>query len=116
CLTNSASVCFIGCQEYKVSSFEQRLISEIEFRLERLPVEESDDDIQHDDDLLRDCVAPYIDHKLKHFKVFEGMPVTFTCKVIGDPKPKVRGHRSWNIIPGYQCCECYQERKLRCAT
>ncbi|XP_047657542.1 palladin isoform X3 [Tachysurus fulvidraco] len=76
-------------QEYKVSSFEQRLISEIEFRLERLPVEESDDDVQHDDDPLRDCVAPYIDHKLKHFKVFEGMPVTFTCKVIGDPKPKV---------------------------
>ncbi|KAK3516204.1 hypothetical protein QTP70_005705 [Hemibagrus guttatus] len=76
-------------QEYKVSSFEQRLISEIEFRLERSPVEESDDDVQHDDDPLRDCVAPFFDHKLKHFKVFEGMPVTFSCKVIGDPKPKV---------------------------
>ncbi|XP_034169508.2 palladin isoform X3 [Pangasianodon hypophthalmus] len=76
-------------QEYKVSSFEQRLISEIEFRLERSPVEESDDDVQHDDSPLGDCVAPYFDHKLKHFKVFEGMPVTFSCKVIGDPKPKV---------------------------
>ncbi|KAF3834566.1 hypothetical protein F7725_027124 [Dissostichus mawsoni] len=58
-------------QEYKVSSFEQRLISEIEFRLERSPVEESDED------------------KIKHYKVFEGMPVTFSCKVTGDPKPKV---------------------------
>ncbi|KAJ0032193.1 hypothetical protein NQD34_002274 [Periophthalmus magnuspinnatus] len=77
-----------GQQEYKVSSFEQRLISEIEFRLERSPVEESDDDIQHDEDCI-DGEAPVFDQKLKHCKVFEGMPVTFSCKVTGDPKPKV---------------------------
>ncbi|KAG7488838.1 hypothetical protein MATL_G00038660 [Megalops atlanticus] len=76
-------------QEYKVSSFEQRLISEIEFRLERSPVEESDDDVQHDEDAPGQWVAPFFDQKLKHFKVFEGMPVTFSCKVIGDPKPKI---------------------------
>ncbi|XP_058612424.1 palladin isoform X5 [Onychostoma macrolepis] len=75
-------------KEYKVSSFEQRLISEIEFRLERSPVEESDDDVQHDEDTPGE-VAPFFDQKLKHYKVFEGMPVTFSCKVIGDPKPKV---------------------------
>ncbi|XP_021324298.2 palladin isoform X5 [Danio rerio] len=77
-----------GQQEYKVSSFEQRLISEIEFRLERSPVEESDDDVQHDEDAPGE-VAPSFDQKLKHYKVFEGMPVTFSCKVMGDPKPKV---------------------------
>uniref|UniRef100_A0A8C4GLR6 Palladin n=1 Tax=Dicentrarchus labrax TaxID=13489 RepID=A0A8C4GLR6_DICLA len=76
-------------QEYKVSSFEQRLISEIEFRLERSPVEESDDDVQHDEDSTGKGVAPTFDQKLKHYKVFEGMPVTFSCKVHGDPKPKV---------------------------
>uniref|UniRef100_A0A665T502 Palladin n=1 Tax=Echeneis naucrates TaxID=173247 RepID=A0A665T502_ECHNA len=76
-------------QEYKVSSFEQRLISEIEFRLERSPVEESDDDIQHDDDSAGQGTAPSFVQKLKHYKVFEGMPVTFSCKVNGDPKPKV---------------------------
>uniref|UniRef100_A0A3B3WG38 Palladin n=1 Tax=Poecilia mexicana TaxID=48701 RepID=A0A3B3WG38_9TELE len=76
-------------QEYKVSSFEQRLISEIEYRLERSPVEESDDDIQHDEDSAGQGVAPSFDQKLKHYKVFEGMPVTFSCKVHGDPKPKV---------------------------
>ncbi|KAM7410411.1 hypothetical protein PAMA_001718 [Pampus argenteus] len=76
-------------QEYKVSSFEQRLISEIEFRLERSPVEESDEDVQHDEDSAGRGVAPSFDQKLKHFKVFEGMPVTFSCKVNGDPKPKV---------------------------
>ncbi|XP_071342944.1 palladin isoform X3 [Trachinotus anak] len=76
-------------QEYKVSSFEQRLISEIEFRLERSPVEESDDDVQHDEDSAGQGVAPSFDQKLRHFKVFEGMPVTFSCKVRGDPTPKV---------------------------
>ncbi|KAJ8397490.1 hypothetical protein AAFF_G00437660 [Aldrovandia affinis] len=76
-------------KEYKVSSFEQRLISEIEFRLERSPVEESDDDVQHDEDEPGQRVAPFFNQKLKHFKVFEGMPVTFSCKVIGDPKPKI---------------------------
>uniref|UniRef100_A0A1A7WJI6 Palladin n=1 Tax=Iconisemion striatum TaxID=60296 RepID=A0A1A7WJI6_9TELE len=78
-----------GQQEYKVSSFEQRLISEIEFRLERSPVEESDDDVQHDEDSAGRGVAPSFDQKLKHYKVFEGMPVTFSCKIKGDPKPKV---------------------------
>ncbi|KAK6493914.1 palladin [Huso huso] len=77
-------------QEYKVSSFEQRLISEIEFRLERSPVEESDDEVQHEEgEVPGERVPPFFDHKIKHYKVFEGMPITFTCKVIGDPKPKI---------------------------
>ncbi|XP_062306109.1 palladin [Osmerus eperlanus] len=78
-----------GTQEYKVSSFEQRLISEIEFRLERSPVEESDEDVEHDDQPPDQGGAPCFLHKLKHYKLFEGMPVTFSCKVTGDPKPKV---------------------------
>ncbi|XP_066576058.1 palladin isoform X1 [Amia ocellicauda] len=86
----SISRSFIPQKEYKVSSFEQRLISEIEFRLERSPVEESDDEVQHDEgDAPGQQVAPFFDLKLKHYKVFEGMPVTFSCKVIGDPKPKI---------------------------
>ncbi|XP_005478905.1 palladin isoform X4 [Oreochromis niloticus] len=76
-------------QEYKVSSFEQRLISEIEYRLERSPVEESDDDVEHDENSAGRGVAPSFDQKLKHYKVFEGMPVTFSCKLKGDPKPKI---------------------------
>ncbi|XP_071663816.1 palladin isoform X6 [Patagioenas fasciata] len=76
-------------QEYKVSSFEQRLISEIEYRLERSPVEESDDEVQHGDELLDNSISPYFEIKLKHYKIFEGMPVTFTCRVAGNPKPKI---------------------------
>ncbi|XP_005309792.2 palladin isoform X2 [Chrysemys picta bellii] len=76
-------------QEYKVSSFEQRLISEIEYRLERSPVEESDDEVQHGDKPTDNSVAPYFEMKLKHYKIFEGMSVTFTCRVAGNPKPKI---------------------------
>ncbi|XP_029606726.1 palladin isoform X2 [Salmo trutta] len=87
--SSSSDIESVPQKEYKVSSFEQRLISEIEFRLERSPVEESDDDVQHDEDSTGQGVVPFFDSKLKHYKVFEGMPVTFSCKVIGDPKPKI---------------------------
>uniref|UniRef100_A0A8C3D5X5 Palladin n=1 Tax=Corvus moneduloides TaxID=1196302 RepID=A0A8C3D5X5_CORMO len=76
-------------QEYKVSSFEQRLISEIEYRLERSPVEESDDEVQHGDESIDNSMSPYFEIKLKHYKIFEGMPVTFMCRVAGNPKPKI---------------------------
>nr|XP_015203118.1 PREDICTED: myopalladin isoform X1 [Lepisosteus oculatus] len=76
-------------QEYKVSSFEQRLMSEIEFRLERTPVDESDDEIQHDEIPTGKCIAPIFDKKLKHFRVMEGASLSFTCKVVGIPVPKV---------------------------
>lgn len=77
-------------QEYKVSNFEQRLMNEIEFRLERTPVEESDDEVQHDDVPTGRCIAPIFDKKLKNFKATEGVPVTFSCKIVGIPVPKVR--------------------------
>ncbi|XP_054432045.1 palladin isoform X2 [Pteronotus mesoamericanus] len=76
-------------QEYKVSSCEQRLISEIEYRLERSPVDESGDEVQYGDVPVENGMAPFFEMKLKHYKIFEGMPVTFTCKVTGNPKPKI---------------------------
>ncbi|XP_015799338.1 myopalladin isoform X2 [Nothobranchius furzeri] len=76
-------------EEYKISNFEHRLMSEIEFRLERTPVEESDDEVQHDDIPTGKCIAPIFEKKLKNFKAIEGVPVTFTCKVMGIPPPKV---------------------------
>ncbi|KAM9607877.1 palladin isoform 2-T2 [Trichechus inunguis] len=76
-------------QEYKVSSCEQRLISEIEYRLERSPVDESGDDVPYGDAPVENGMAPFFETKLKHYKIFEGMPVTFTCRVAGNPKPKI---------------------------
>ncbi|XP_054432046.1 palladin isoform X3 [Pteronotus mesoamericanus] len=78
-----------GQKEYKVSSCEQRLISEIEYRLERSPVDESGDEVQYGDVPVENGMAPFFEMKLKHYKIFEGMPVTFTCKVTGNPKPKI---------------------------
>ncbi|XP_015716392.1 palladin isoform X4 [Coturnix japonica] len=90
CSTDTSAVSPMDVQkEYKVSSFEQRLISEIEYRLERSPVEESDDEVQHGDEPVDNSASPYFEIKLKHYKIFEGMPVTFTCKVAGNPKPKI---------------------------
>lgn len=53
-------------------------------------MEESDDEVQHGDEPIDNSMSPYFEIKLKHYKIFEGMPVTFTCKVAGNPKPKVR--------------------------
>lgn len=53
-------------------------------------MEESDDEVQHGDEPIDNSMSPYFEMKLKHYKIFEGMPVTFTCKVAGNPKPKVR--------------------------
>ncbi|CAL9688202.1 unnamed protein product [Knipowitschia caucasica] len=76
-------------EEYRISNFEQRLLSEIEFRLERTPVEESDDEVQHEDVPTGKCIAPLFDKKLKNFRAMEGVPVTFSCKLVGVPVPKV---------------------------
>ncbi|XP_006081941.1 palladin isoform X2 [Myotis lucifugus] len=78
-----------GQKEYKVSSCEQRLISEIEYRLERSPVDESGDEAHYADVPVENGVAPVFEMKLKHYKIFEGMPVTFTCRVTGNPQPKI---------------------------
>lgn len=52
-------------------------------------MEESDDEVQHGDEPVDNSMSPYFEIKLKHYKIFEGMPVTFTCKVAGNPKPKI---------------------------
>lgn len=94
-------------QEYKVSNFEQRLMSEIEFRLERTPVEESDDEVQHDDVPSGKCIAPIFDKKLKNFRAMEGVPVTFSCKVVGIPLPKVRGQQKQRHSPSLSSLTLY---------
>ena len=69
-------------------------MSEIEFRLERTPVEESDDEVQHDDVPTGKCIAPIFDKKLRNFRAMEGVPVTFSCKILGVPVPKVRSRQA----------------------
>lgn len=52
-------------------------------------MDESGDEVQYGDVSVENGMAPFFEMKLKHYKIFEGMPVTFTCRVAGNPKPKV---------------------------
>lgn len=79
-------------------------MNEIEFRLERTPVDESDDEIQHDEIPTGKCIAPIFDKRLKHFRVTEGSPVTFTCKIVGIPVPKVGEDEQPVNQPTVQIC------------
>eukprot|EP00079_Xenopus_tropicalis_P011249 XP_002936911.2 PREDICTED: myopalladin isoform X2 [Xenopus tropicalis] len=102
--------------EYKISSFEQRLMNEIEFRLERTPVDESDDEVQHDEIPTGKCIAPIFDRRLKHFRVVEGTSVTFTCKVVGIPIPKVYWFKDGKQISKKdQHCKMQREADGTCA-
>lgn len=52
-------------------------------------MEETGDEVQEAEVPVENAAAPFFEMKLKHYKIFEGMPVTFTCRVAGSPKPKV---------------------------
>lgn len=54
-------------------------------------MDESGDEAQYPDVPAESAAAPFFEMKLKHYKIFEGMPVTFTCRVAGNPTPKVSG-------------------------
>jgi len=73
-------------------------MSEIEFRLERTPVDESDDEVQHDDVPTGRCIAPVFSRKLRNFRAVEGVPVTFSCRVLGIPSPKVKGGGGGGVL------------------
>nr|XP_021384716.1 myopalladin isoform X2 [Lonchura striata domestica] len=44
---------------------------------------------QHEEIPTGKYIAPIFDKRLKHFRVMEGFPITFTCKIVGIPVPKV---------------------------
>lgn len=76
-------------------------MNEIEFRLERTPVDESDDEVQHEEIPTGKYIAPIFDKRLKHFRVMEGSPITFTCKIVGIPVPKVCHSPGKGTKPNY---------------
>ena len=82
-------------QEFKVSSFEQRLMQEIEYREGKVRLA-SETETEYDTDQPEEKVsatqayAPQIHQSLKDFRLMEGSDATFVCKVTGRPRPKVR--------------------------
>jgi len=77
-------------QEYKVSSFEQRLINEIEYRLEQSPpvVEDPEDDV-FEEVVIGSEKLPAFVIPLKNFSVTVGTSASLVCQVMATPKPKV---------------------------
>nr|CAB3264639.1 palladin-like [Phallusia mammillata] len=77
-------------QEYKVSNFEQRLMNEIEYRLERTPpVNEDPDDAIFDEVSVADQASPTFISRLKNFKALDCTSAKFTCQVSAKPTAKV---------------------------
>lgn len=65
-------------------------MNEIEFRLERTPGDESDDEIQHDEIPTGKCIAPIFDKRLKHFRVTKALS-DIHLQNCWDTCPKGRG-------------------------
>lgn len=65
-------------------------MNEIEFRLERTPVDESGDEIQHDRIPHGQVYSSHLWQKTQALPGHRGS-VTFTCKIVGIPVPKVGG-------------------------
>ncbi|XP_078487201.1 palladin isoform X6 [Ciona intestinalis] len=77
-------------QEYKVSSFEQRLMNEIEYRLERSPpVLEDPEDGMYEDVPVEQQKPPVFGNVLKNFKAMDGTSTKFSCRVAAIPSAKV---------------------------
>ncbi|XP_076824178.1 palladin-like isoform X6 [Clavelina lepadiformis] len=85
-----AAILEIEPQEYKISTFEQRLMNEIEYRLERTPpVNEDPEDAIFEEVPEAEQTTPGFTSTLKNFKAMDGTSAKFVCRVSGKPKPKI---------------------------
>uniref|UniRef100_A0A7M4F8R8 Ig-like domain-containing protein n=1 Tax=Crocodylus porosus TaxID=8502 RepID=A0A7M4F8R8_CROPO len=87
--------------EFHISSFEERLIKEIELRIIKTTLEEL---LEEDGEEMMievaesDATEAGFDLRLKNFRTFEGMGVTFTCKMTGYPSPKIAWYKDGKRI------------------
>ncbi|XP_072300384.1 titin-like isoform X2 [Eucyclogobius newberryi] len=82
---------FISETEFMVSSFEERIIHEIELRIMRITYMELviEDGEQMETIAEHEAVQPVFDTPVKNYRVVDGMGVTFHCKMTGNPLPKI---------------------------
>ena len=77
-------------QEFKVSTFEQRLMKTVTVREGKVKIfSETETEYETDAPEGDASQAPEIVQPLKDFRLMEGNDVTFVAKVIGNPRPKV---------------------------
>lgn len=81
-------------QEFKVSSFEKRLMKEIYYRAGKVRIA-SETETEYDSEQPEERImpaqvtAPTFATPLKDVRLIEGADATLTCRIAGRPKPKV---------------------------
>uniref|UniRef100_H0XTM2 Ig-like domain-containing protein n=1 Tax=Otolemur garnettii TaxID=30611 RepID=H0XTM2_OTOGA len=93
---------FVEDQEFHISSFEERLIKEIEYRiikttLEEL-LEEDGEEKMAVDVSESEAVESAFELRIKNYRILEGMSVTFHCKMSGYPLPKIAWYKDGKRI------------------
>nr|XP_058909566.1 titin isoform X6 [Kogia breviceps] len=93
---------FVEDQEFHISSFEERLIKEIEYRIIKTTLEElleEDGEEKMAVDISEsEAVEAGFDLRVKNYRIFEGMGVTFHCKMSGYPLPKIAWYKDGKRI------------------
>ncbi|XP_060033624.1 titin isoform X1 [Erinaceus europaeus] len=93
---------FIEDQEFHISSFEERLIKEIEYRIIKTTLEElleEDGEERMSVDISEsEAVEAGFDIRIKNYRILEGMGATFHCKMSGYPLPKIAWYKDGKRI------------------
>ncbi|XP_054418510.1 titin isoform X1 [Pteronotus mesoamericanus] len=93
---------FVEDQEFHISSFEERLIKEIEYRIIKTTLEElleEDGEEKMAVDISEsEAVEAGFDLRIKNYRILEGMGVTFHCKMSGYPLPKIAWYKDGKRI------------------
>ncbi|NXG04874.1 TITIN protein, partial [Sakesphorus luctuosus] len=92
---------FAEDEEFHISSFEERLIKEIELRIIKTTLHElleEDGEEMMVDISESEAIEAGFDLRLKNYRTFEGTGVTFHCKTSGYPLPKVAWYKDGKRI------------------
>uniref|UniRef100_A0A8D0VAP5 Ig-like domain-containing protein n=1 Tax=Sus scrofa TaxID=9823 RepID=A0A8D0VAP5_PIG len=93
---------FVEDQEFHISSFEERLIKEIEYRIIKTTLEElleEDGEEKMAVDISEsEAIEAGFDLRVKNYRILEGMGVTFHCKMSGYPLPKIAWYKDGKRI------------------
>ncbi|NXA32886.1 TITIN protein, partial [Eudromia elegans] len=92
---------FVEDEEFHISSFEERLIKEIELRIIKTTLDElleEDGEEMMVDVSESEAVEAGFELRLKNYRAFEGTGVTFHCKMSGYPLPKIAWYKDGKRI------------------
>ncbi|KFP32174.1 Titin, partial [Colius striatus] len=92
---------FVEDEEFHISSFEERLIKEIELRIIKTTLDElleEDGEAMMVDISESEAIEAGFDLRLKNYRTFEGTGVTFHCKMTGYPLPKIAWYKDGKRI------------------